>query len=92
MIEKIMLLEEYGRLQSKRNLSLNGAVVELGVNKCLLSKWRKDIARLHANQKSCKRVLCNGPDGQLNSISDELLQWIFARCKQGIGIRNTLVS
>ena len=46
VIEKIMLLEEYGRLQSERNLSLNAAAVELGVNKCLLSKWRKDIARL----------------------------------------------
>jgi transposase len=93
VVEKIMLLEEYGRLQQGRNLSLTAAAEELGVNKSLLSRWKKDITRLQANIKSPrKRAIVDGPNGQLHSIEEELLMWIFARREQGISIRHTIVS
>ena len=91
VIEKIMLLEEYGRLQLDRNLSLSTAAEELGIDKSLLSRWKKDITRLHANKKLRKFAIVDGPNGQLHSIKEELLQWIFARREQGISLRYTLI-
>jgi len=88
-----MLLEECGRLQLGRNLSIRAAAEELGVNVSLLSRWNKDIDRLRANIKTPrKRAIVDGPNGQLHSIEEELLMWIFARREQGISIRHTLVS
>jgi hypothetical protein len=74
VIKKIMLLEEWGRLQLERNLTLRAAADEVGVNVCLLSKWTKDVEWLCTNKKSCKHALVNGPNGQLHSIEEELLQ------------------
>ena len=79
VIEKIMLLEEYGRLLSERNLSQNAAAEELGIHKSLLSRWKKDIVRLRANKKLRKFSIFDSPNGQLHSIEEKLLQWIFAR-------------
>ena len=90
--EKIMLHEEYVRLRLDRNLSISAAAEELGIDRSVLSRWNKDITRLRANKKSRKLAIADGPHGQLHSIEEELLQWIFARREQGIGIRHTLVA
>ena len=65
---------------------------ELGIHKSLLSRWKKDITRLRANKKLRKFAIVDGPNGQLHSIEEELLQWIFARREQGISLRCTLVA
>ena len=97
LFQKIMLVEESDRLRVEQNLSIRRAGEVLGVPFQLLSKWGKEVARLRAaiqaQRQACNRkAVIDGPASQLESIEDELLQFIFAKRKQGINVKHTLVA
>jgi hypothetical protein len=91
VVQKISLLEEAYHLCQESNLSLRGAVVELGVCHTLLVRWTKDLARLQATPRLKKWSGFDGPKGQLHPIEHELLMFIFSQRKQGINVKHTLV-
>jgi hypothetical protein len=91
VVQKHLLLEECTCLRQVHGLSLCGAAVELGVPVCLLSKGTKELPRLQAHARSKKCAITARGKDQLHPIKDELLMRIFARCEQGLIIRNTIV-
>jgi hypothetical protein len=48
VVQKLYLLEEAYHLRQESNLSLCGAVAELGVPHSLLVNWTKDLARFQS--------------------------------------------
>jgi hypothetical protein len=96
ILQKILLVEESNRLRQECNFSLREAGEELGAPFSVLSRWTKDIKNLcassRANRKAGHRkAILDGPEGQLASIEEELLQWVFARREQGINVKHTLI-
>jgi hypothetical protein len=83
--QKLKLLEECSRLRRSMNLTLRGAALEIGISPCLLVQWTNQRHRYEASLGK-KKAICVGPVGQLDSIREELLQWIFARQEQGIAV------
>ena len=83
--QKLKLLEECSRLRRSMNLTLRGAALEIGISPCLLVRWTNQRHRYEASLGK-KKAICAGPVGQLDSIKEELLQWIFARREQGIAV------
>ena len=67
------------------NLSLWGAAASMSIPHTVLVRWTKVRPRLIASLGRMKAI-CEGPDGQLDCIREELLQWIFARREQGIAV------
>ena len=67
------------------NLTLHGAALEMSISPCLLVRWTNQRNRYEASLGT-KKAICDGPVGQLDSIKEELLQWIFARREQGIAV------
>ncbi len=67
------------------NLTLSGAALEKGLSPCLLVRWTNP-RHLYEASLGKKKAICDGPIGQLDSIKEELLQWIFARREQGIAM------
>jgi hypothetical protein len=97
LVQKIMLLVECNRLCVECDFSLRRAGEVLGVPFTLLSKWGKEVERLRTSIKAQRRghnrkALLDGPDSQLNSIKEELLQFGFTFREQGINVRHTLVA
>ena len=97
LFQKIMLVEESDRLRVEQNLSIRRAGEVLGVPFQLLSKWGKEVARLRAASQAKRRArnrkaVIDGPASQLESIEDELLQFIFAKREQGVNVKHTLVA
>jgi len=97
LFQKIMLVEESDRLRVEQNLSIRRAGEVLGVPFQLLSKWGREAARLRAASQA-KRRACNrkavidGPASQLESVEDELLQFIFSKREQGVNVKHTFVA
>ena len=88
LIQKIMLLEESNRLHLEHNFSIHQAGEVLGVPFPLLSKWDKEVDRICAGIKAQRQVkkrkaLVDGPVGQLASVKEELLQFVFEKREQG---------
>jgi len=84
LFQKIMLVEESDRLRVEQNLSIPRAGEVLGVPFQLLSKWGREVARLRAASQAKRRArnrktVIDGPASQLESIKDELLQFIFSK-------------
>jgi len=97
LFQKIMLVEESDWLRLEQNLSIRQTGEVLGVPFQLLSKWGKEVARLHAAIQARRRsrnrkAVIDGPASQLESIEDELLQFIFAKREQGVNVKHTLVA
>jgi hypothetical protein len=69
------------------------SVKVVGISTVMLREWTSQLLRLREAMKkaSAKKSLTNGPDGQLDSIKDELLMWMFARQQQGINVLVTHV-
>ena len=88
--QKLQLLEECNRLRRVENLSLWGAAATMSIPHTFLVRWTKARPRLIASLGRMKAI-CEGPVGQLDCIREELLQWIFARRKQGIAVTMPLV-
>jgi hypothetical protein len=83
--QKLHLLEVCNRLRRVENLSLRGAAAMMGIPHTILVRWKKARPRLTASLGR-KKAICGGPVGQLDCIREDLLQWIFARCEQGIAV------
>ena len=81
--QKLQLLEECNRLQRTWKYSIRSAADEMGIPHCILVKWYQDRSRFEASLGNSKAI-CEGPEGQLHRIKEEILQWIFARREQGI--------
>ena len=97
LFQKIMLVEESNWLRVEQNFSIRRAGEVLGVPFPLLSKWGKEVARLRAASQAKQRahnrkVVIDGPASQLESVKDELLQFIFSKREQGVNVRHTLVA
>jgi len=97
LFQKIMLVEESDRLRLEQNFSVRRAGEVLGVPFPLLSKWGKEVARLRAAIQARRRyrdrkAVIDGPASQLESIEDELLQFIFVKREQGVNVKHTLVA
>ena len=97
LFHKIMLVEESDRLHAEQNLSIRQAGEILGVPFQLLSKWGREVAQLRAASQAKQRArnrkaVIDGPASQLESIEDELLQFIFSKRDQGVNVRHTLVA
>jgi hypothetical protein len=97
LFHKIMLVEESDRLRAEQNLSIRQAGEVLGVPFQLLSKWGREVAQLRAASQAKQRArnrkaVIDGPASQLESIEDELLQFIFSKRDQGVNVRHTLVA
>ena len=97
LFQKIMLVEESDRLCVKQNLSIRRAGEVLGVPFQLLSKWGREVARLRAASQAKRRArnrkaVIDGPASQLESVEDELLQFIFSKREQGVNVKHTLVA
>ena len=97
LFQKIMLVEESDRLRVEQNFFIRRAGEVLGVPFQLLSKWGKEVARLRAASQAKRRArnrkaVIDGPASQLESIEDELLQFIFVKCEQGVNVKHTLVA
>jgi len=83
-----MLLEESNQLRLKHNFSIRRAGEVLGVPFPLLSKWGKEVDRIRAGikaqrQAKKRKALVDGPVGQLASVEEELLQFVFEKREQG---------
>jgi len=92
-----MFVEESNRIRVEQNFSIRRAGEVLGVPFPLLSKWGKKVARLRVAIQAQRRArnrkaFIDGPASQLESIEDELLQFIFAKCKQDVNVKHTLVA
>ena len=74
--QKLKLLEECSRLQRSMDLTLRGAALEMGISPGLLVRWTNQHHWYEASL-GMKKAICDGPIGQLDSIKEELLQWIF---------------
>ncbi len=83
--QKLQLLEECNRLQRSYFYSIRSAAVEMRISPSLLVRWSQERSRFEASLGKSKAI-CEGPEGQLHSIKDEILQWIFARREQGIAV------
>ena len=83
--QKLQLLEECNRLQWLWNHSIRSAAVEMGISPCLLVRWYQEHPQFEASLGKSKAI-CEGPEGQLHRIKEQLLQWIFARQEQGIAV------
>ncbi len=83
--QKLQLIEECNRLHRVENLSLQGAAAAMSIPHTILVRWSKARPRLVASLGR-KKAISDGPVGQLDCIREELLQWIFARRKQGIAV------
>jgi hypothetical protein len=81
--QKLQLLEECNRLRRVENPSLRGAAAAINIPHTVLVRWTKARPRLTASLGTRQKAICKGPVGQLDSIREELLQWIFARHEQG---------
>jgi hypothetical protein len=97
ILQKILLVEESNRLRRECNFSLRKAGEELGAPFSVLSRWTKDIENLRASSRANRKAghrkaILDGSEGQLASIEEELLQWVFARREQGINVKHMLIS
>jgi len=97
LFQKIMLVEESNRLRVEQNLSICRAGKVLGVPFQHLSKWGREVARLRAASQAKRRArnrkaVIDGPASQLESVEDELLQFIFSKREQGVNVKHTLVA
>jgi len=88
--QKLQLLEECNRLQRSRNHSIHSAAVEMGISPCLLVRWYQKRPQFKASLSKSKAI-CEGPEGQLHHIKEQLLQWIFSWREQGIALTMTHV-
>ena len=91
LFQKIMLVEKSDRLRLEQNFSIRRAGEVLGVPFPLLSKWGKELVRLRAASQAKRRAhhrkaVINGPASQLESVEDELLQFIFSKREQGVNV------
>jgi hypothetical protein len=91
LFQKIMLVEKSDRLRLEQNFSIRRAGEVLGVPFPLLSKWGKEVARLRAAIQAKQRArnrkaVIDGPASQLESVEDELLQFIFSKREQGVNV------
>jgi hypothetical protein len=94
LFQKIMFVEESNWIRVEQNFSIRRASEVLGVPFPLLSKWGKEVARLRAaiqaqRQARNRKAFFDGPASQLESIEDELLQFVFAKREQGINAKHT---
>ena len=83
--QKLQLLEECNRLQRSHFFSIRSAADEMGISPSLLVRWSQERSRFEASLGKSKAI-CEGPEGQLHRIKEQLLQWIFARQEQGIAV------
>ena len=90
---------KHGLIAASKRLVVEGmmllkAVAELGVSHSNLVKWTAkgigDINSLDKILKSKKKATHKGPLGQLKSLEDALLRYIFELRKQGV-IGNTFI-
>jgi hypothetical protein len=91
LIQKIMLLEESNRLQRECNLSIRRAAQVLVICFQHLARWHREVPQIQAAIAAERRIkekkaLLHGPASQLGSIEMELLQFVFAKCEQGINV------
>ena len=91
--QKLNILEECSRLQRELNLSAAKSATVAGINAATLRDWTSQLPELRERVKkeSAKKSFNNGPAGQLDSIKDELLMWMFGRRQQGVVVDVTHV-
>jgi hypothetical protein len=90
-LHKIKLMEECMWLRPVHILSLCGAARALGIPHSLLIKWKATLLALQAaHGKSCHSI-DKGHTSQLDSVKEELIEWIFARWEQGIAVMKSQV-
>jgi hypothetical protein len=79
-------LEECSRLQRELNLSAVKSATVAGISASTLRDWTSQLPELRerANKESSKKSFDDGPAGQLDSIKDVLLMWMFGRRQQGV--------
>ncbi len=64
-----------------------------GINVATLRDWTSQLPELRerAKKESAKKSFNNGPAGQLDSVKDVLLMWMFGRRQQGVVVDVTHV-
>jgi hypothetical protein len=84
--QKLNILEECSRLQRELNLSAVKSATVAGISAKTLRDWTSQLPELRerAKEESKKKSFENGPAGQLDSIKDVLLMWMFGRRQQGV--------
>ena len=84
--QKLNILEECSRLQRELNLSAVKSATVAGISAATLRDWTSQLPELieRAKKESAKKSVDNGPAGQLDSIKDVLLMWMFGRRQQGV--------
>ena len=90
---KLALLASAERIMEEEGVSLRRAAARLQVAHSLIVKWQQDRASnadpILAVLKSKKKSMHPGPLGQLKSLEDTLLRYVFEQREQGINV-NTL--
>ena len=64
-----------------------------GINAATLRDWTSQLPELRerAKKESAKKSFDNGPAGQLDSVKDVLLMWMFGRRQKGVVVDVTHV-
>jgi hypothetical protein len=77
--QKLNILEECSRLQRELNLLAVNSATVAGINAVTLRDWTSQLPELRerAKKESAKKSFDNGPAGQLDSVKDVLLMWMF---------------
>ncbi len=72
-------MEECSRLQRELNLLAVNSATVAGINAVTLRDWTSQLPELRerAKKESAKKSFDNGPAGQLDSVKDVLLMWMF---------------
>ena len=90
---KLALLALAERIMEEEGVSLRRAAARLQVAHSLIVKWQQERASnadpILAVLKCKKKSMHPGPLGQLKSLKDTLLRYVFEQREQGINV-NTL--
>ena len=90
---KLALLASAERIMEEEGVSLRRAAARLQVAHSLILKWQQqqaaDVDPILMLLKGKKKSMHPGPLGQLKSLEDTLLRYVFEQREQGINV-NTL--
>ena len=93
--EKLAILKILNRRRLDNNSSYHEIARELGVDPSQLRRWEQQSAKLEAFYSKRKRnakALHDGYKSQLSHIEEELLEYIFEGCEQGLPMTIRLVT
>jgi len=93
--EKLAILKILNRRRLDNNSSYREIARELGVDPSQLRRWEQQSAKLeefYAKRKRNAKALHDGYKSQLSHIEEELLEYIFEGCEQGLPMTIRLVT